>query len=114
LQKEVESFTKRNETAVKSAIAETTDRLSRDHERDKALMEARFEGEKNVLLGKIEALEKMVTSQAAQISDLSKKNEQAYEKVQDIANRAVTASRRENYPPPVHHSAAPVRDDSQA
>jgi len=38
----------------------------------------------------------------------------AYEKVQDIANRAVTASSRDNYPPPVHHSTVPVRDDSQA
>jgi chromosome segregation ATPase len=113
LQKEVESFPKRNETAVQAAVAETTKRLTSDFERDKTLMEARFEGQKNVLVGKIEALEKMVASQAAQISDLSKKNEQAYEKVQDIANRAVTASRRDNYPAPVHHSTAPVRDNSQ-
>ena len=77
-------------------------------------MEARFEGEKNVLLGKIESLEKMAASQAAQISDLSKKSEQAYEKVQDIANRAVTASRRDVYSAPIHHSAPSVRDDSQA
>ena len=114
LQKEVESFPTRSEAIVQTAVAQTTDRLTRDFKSDKALMEARFDGEKNVLLGKIEALEKMVSSQAAQIGDLSKKSELAYEKVQDIANRAVTASRRESYPAPVHHPAASVRDDSQA
>ncbi|MEA3231892.1 MAG: hypothetical protein U9Q05_09085 [Thermodesulfobacteriota bacterium] len=114
LQKEVESFPKRNESAVQTAMTEITERLTRDFERDKTLMEARFEGEKNVLLGKIEALEKAVASQAAQISDLAKKSELAYEKVQDIANRAVTAASRDNYPSPVHHTTGPVRDDSQA
>ncbi|MGB8717718.1 MAG: hypothetical protein WCD46_00320 [Desulfobacterales bacterium] len=113
LQKEVESFPKRNEATVQAAVAETTERITRASESAKALMEARFEGEKNVLVGKIEALEKAVASQAAQISDLSKKNEQAYEKVQDIANRAVAASRREHYPAPVYHAAASARDDSQ-
>jgi hypothetical protein len=111
LRKEVESFPKRSEATVKAAMAETTERLTRDFKSDKALMEARFEGERNVLLGKVEALEKMVASQAAQISDLSKKNELAYEKVQDIANRAVTASRREIYPAPAPHATVAVRDN---
>ena len=113
LRKEVEGFQKRTETAVQKAVAETTKQLTNDFERDKALLSARFEGEKNVLLGKIEAMEKMVSSQAAQISDLSKKNEQAYEKVQDIANRAVTAAGRDSYTPPIHQPAASTRDDSQ-
>jgi hypothetical protein len=114
LQKEVEAFPKRNEAAVQAAVAETTERITRDVENSKALMEARFEGEKNVLLGKIESLEKMVASQATLISDLSRKSEQAYEKVQDIANRAVTASRREHYHGSGPQSIVPVRDDSQA
>jgi hypothetical protein len=113
LQKEVEGFPKRNEASVQSAVAQATDRLTQTFKSDKALMQARFDGEKNVLLGKIEALEKMVASQAAQIADLSKKSELAYEKVQDIANRAVTASRRESYSAPIH-AATPVRDDSQS
>jgi chromosome segregation ATPase len=112
LQKEVESFPKRNEAAVQKAVAEATERLTRDFKGDKALMEARFEGERNVLIGKIEALEKMVASQAAQISDLAKKNELAYEKVQDIANRAVKSARREPYAAPIQQSNIPVRDDS--
>jgi hypothetical protein len=61
-------------------------------------MESRYQGEKNVLAGKIEAMENIVASQSRQITDLLKKQEQAYEKVQDIANRAVAASKRESYP----------------
>ncbi len=112
LQKEVESFPKRNEASVQKAVVDTTERLTSNFKSDKALMEARFEGERNVLMGKIEALEKMVASQAAQISDLARKNEMAYEKVQDIANRAVTSARRESYSAPVHSSNIPVRDES--
>ena len=114
LQKEVESFPKRNEAAVQKAVADTTENLTKNFKSDQALMEARFEGERNVLMGKIEALEKTVASQAAQISDLAKKNELAYEKVQDIANRAVAAAKRESYSAPPHHPAVPVRDDNQA
>ena len=114
LQKEVESFPKRNEAAVQKAVADATERLTINFKGDKALMEARFEGERNVLMGKIEALEKMVASQAAQISDLAKKNELAYEKVQDIANRAVASARRDTYSAPIHQSNIPVRDDSKA
>ena len=112
LQKEVESFPKRNEAAVQKAVSDATESLTRNFKGDKALMEARFEGERNVLMEKIEALEKMVASQAAQISDLAKKNELAYEKVQDIANRAVTSARRDTYSAPIHQPNVPVRDDS--
>ena len=114
LQKEVESFPKRSEAAVQKAVADTTEKLTSSFKADKALMEARFEGERNVLMGKIEALEKLVASQATQISDLSKKNELAYEKVQDIANRAVTSARRDTYPAPIQPSNIPIRDDSKA
>jgi hypothetical protein len=37
----------------------------------------------------------------------------AYEKVQDIANRAVTAARRESYMPPVQHAGVAVREEKQ-
>jgi uncharacterized coiled-coil protein SlyX len=113
LQKEVDGFPKRLETAIQSAVEDTTKQLTRDFESEKALMQARFDGEKNVLAGKIEALEKMVASQEAQIKDLSKKSEQAYEKVQDIANKAVTASRRDSYTPPSSRSAISFREEDQ-
>jgi hypothetical protein len=41
-------------------------------------------------------MEKLVKSQADQIADLSRRHEQAYEKVQDIANRAVASARRDD------------------
>jgi len=88
-------------------------RITQGFESDKALIQARFDGEKNVLVGKIEALEKMAASQPALIADLSKKSELAYEKAQDIANRAVTAARRESYIPPVQHAGVAVKDDKQ-
>jgi uncharacterized coiled-coil protein SlyX len=48
-----------------------------------------------VLSSKIDALEKMVAQQNTQIEQLSQKQESAYQKVQDIANRAVDAQKRE-------------------
>ncbi len=114
LQKEVEGFPKRLDTATQKAVADTTKQLARDFDSDKALMQARFDGEKNVLAGRIEALEKMVTAQTSQINDLSKKSELAYEKVQDIATKAVSASRRESYVHPPTRSGLTVRDDEQA
>ncbi len=71
----------------KAVVNETTARLTADFEKNEALLKANFEGEKNVFLSKIESLEKFVQSQAEQISELSRKHEQAYEKVQDIANK---------------------------
>jgi len=97
----------------RNGIKKNISRLTRDFESDKALIQARFDGEKNVLVGKIEALEKMAASQAALIADLSKKSELAYEKVQDIANRAVTAARRKSYIPPAQHAGVAVKDDKQ-
>lgn len=114
LQKEVERFPQRSDAAVKAAVNDTTKQLTREFEGEKALMQARFEGEKNVLMGKIEALEKMTASQATLIDDLSHKSELAYEKVQDIANRAVTAARRESYTPVPQHAGVAVREDKQA
>jgi chromosome segregation ATPase len=113
LQKEVDGFPKRLDAAVQKAVADTTKQLTRNFESEKALMQARFDGEKNVLVGKIESLERVVASQEAQIGDLSKKSEQAYEKVQDIANKAVSASRRESYSQPPSRSGVLFRDEEQ-
>lgn len=114
LQQEVETFSNRLEKAIQKAVDDTTHSLTWEFEKDKALLESRFEGEKNVLAGKIESLEKMGASQAAQINELSKSHEKAYEKVQDIATRAVAAAKREVYSVPVRSTAAPsAREESQ-
>lgn len=110
LRMESEGFASRVESAVKKATDETAQRLTREFEKDKALLVAKFEGEKNVLTGKIESLEQTIATQSAQIGDLSKNHERAYEKVQDIANRAVEAAKREIYTIPTH-PASSSRDE---
>lgn len=95
LQKEVETFPQKLNTDVQKAVTATTERLTSDFEKAKKLLEAQHEGETNVLKSKIEYLEKLVSSQEAQMVQLAKRHEQAYEKVQDIANRAVASAKRE-------------------
>jgi chromosome segregation ATPase len=95
LQNQVETFPKTLEKQVQAAKEKTAERLVSDFEKNRELMESKFEGEKNVLKGKVESLEAMVKVQTTQIEELSRKHEQAYEKVQDIANRAVAAAKRE-------------------
>jgi hypothetical protein len=95
LEKEVHGFPAQLKSQVQSAVDETTKRLTNDFEKAEALLRATMQGEKNVLLSKIEALEKLVERQTNQIEQLSQKQELAYQKVQDIANRAVDAHRRE-------------------
>ncbi|EFK09597.1 conserved hypothetical protein [delta proteobacterium NaphS2] len=105
LEKAVEGFQKKLDDAVKAAVGETTERLKADFQKHEALLKATFDGEKNVLASKIETLERMVKAQESQIESLSQRQDQAYQKVQEIANRAVDSSKREiiiptNYPPP--------------
>ncbi len=57
-----------------------------------AALQKEFEGERNVLKGKIESLEQLVKDQAKRIEALSAQQEKAYEKVQDIANKAVSGA----------------------
>ena len=102
IQKEVETFPKRLENQIQKAVAETTERLTSDFKKGEELFNAKFLGEKNVLSSKIESLEKLVKSQETQLTDLSRKSEQAYEKVQDIANRAVAAAKKEYIPIPTN------------
>ena len=95
LKAEVDTFSGRLEASINKAVKETTERITSDFQKNEALLTAKFEGEKNVLLSKIESLEKTVASHEANIAELSRRNDQAYEKVQDIANRAVDASKKE-------------------
>lgn len=112
LQQEVDTFPSRLEAAADKAVNDISERLTHDFEKDKALMESRFEGEKNVLSSKIESLEKLVKSQADQVADLMKGHEHAYEKVQDIANRAIAAAKREIISVPVTtRSSSPADED---
>ena len=95
LTKRVEQFPSETDAMVKAAVKDATLRITADFDKNEALLKATFEGEKNVLLSKIESFEKLSQSQTEQISELSRKSEQAYEKVQEIANIAVSSAKRE-------------------
>jgi len=76
-------------------VAAVTERLSTQAQAAERLLQAGMDGEKNVLLARIEALQSVVKAQEKQLGDLSTKLEAAYAKVQDIAVKAVDSSSRQ-------------------
>lgn len=98
LQKSVDSFPKELDTAVKRAAAETTEKLKAEAAKNEELLIKTFEGEKNVLTARIQALEQMVAEQRKQLEILSGQLEKAYGKVQDIAVKAVAGARVRQQP----------------
>lgn len=92
LRQRVSSFPLELTTAVNKAVQETADRLNQDYTSKTSLMTKEFEGERNVLTTRIEALEVTAHTQKDQITRLAEQLEQAYQKVQDIAVRTVEGS----------------------
>ncbi len=92
LQKKAERFPAELEKAVTTAVKTAEERLVNSFAQEKALLEKGFDGEKNVYQAKISALELQVKEQARQIERLGIQQENAYEKVQDIANKAVSSA----------------------
>lgn len=92
LRKKVTAFPKEMETAVNKATKETSERIKLEAKSTEALLEKEFDGQRNVLTTRIESLEKTVGEQGEQIAKLSQQLEKAYQKVQDIALKAVEGS----------------------
>ena len=92
LRKKVTAFPKEMETAVNKATKETSERIKLEAKSREALLEKEFDGQRNVLTTRIESLEKTVGEQGEQIAKLSEQLEKAYQKVQDIALKAVEGS----------------------
>lgn len=92
LRKKAALFPKELEAAVSKAVKETTERMNLDAKNREELLKKEFIGEKNVLTTRIESLEKTVKEQSAQIASLSQLQEKAYQKVQDIAVKAIEGS----------------------
>ena len=88
----VETYPAEMDAAVSKAIKETTDRLKADMKNREEMLKKEHEGETNVLEARIESLEKTVKEQSDQIAKLSGQLETSYEKVQDIALKAVESS----------------------
>ncbi len=86
------AFPQETEAAVSKAIKETSDRLRQEAKSREDLLKKEFEGDRNVLMTRIESSEKTVKEQAEQIARLSQHIEQSYQKVQDIAVKAIEGS----------------------
>ena len=93
LQVKVDNFPRELDEAVKKAVKETSDRLTAAAEAQAKLQAKTFDGEKNVLTTRIQALEQLAGEQKKQIEQLSAQLEKAYGKVQDIAVKAVSGQR---------------------
>ena len=89
LRNKVEAFPTEMEAAVNKVIKETEERIQREANNKEELLRKEFDGERNVFTTRIESLEKTVKEQSEQIANLSQQLEKAYQKVQDIAVKAV-------------------------
>lgn len=78
------SSTKPSDLSVKNTKKEM---LEADYQMN--LLKKQFDGEKNVSSIQIQSLEKMVKEQNEQIAKLSKLQEATYQKVQDVAVKAI-------------------------
>lgn len=89
LEKQVEKFPKELDAVVNKAVKETTEKIQSEAKNRELLLKKEADGEKNVFLSKIEALEKNVTEQNSQIEKLSAQQEKSYQKVQEIAMKSI-------------------------
>ncbi len=92
LRAKVAAFPQELDATVSKAIKETTERIRLEARNREELLRKEFEGERNVLSTRIESLEKTLKDQAEQIAKLSQQLELAYQKVQDIALKAIEGS----------------------
>ncbi len=92
LESKVNGFPNELDGAVKKAVQDVTSRLTTDAKNREELLKKEFDGERKVLTTKIDALEKMVKEQHEQIGRLSQQLEKSYEKVEDIAVKAVQSA----------------------
>jgi uncharacterized membrane-anchored protein YhcB (DUF1043 family) len=73
-------------------VQETADRLKQEAQGKQELLKKEFEGERNVLTARIEALQQTVKEQTARTAGLSAQLEKSYGQVQEIAVRAIEGS----------------------
>ncbi|MBT8340616.1 MAG: hypothetical protein HKP58_06720 [Desulfatitalea sp.] len=90
LEAKVAAFPKELEAQVAQTVKTAVDAVKSESVKNEQLLKKGFEGEKNVLQTRIDALEQTVEAQKQQIVTLSQQLEKAYEKVQDIAVKAVS------------------------
>ena len=94
LRKHVSAFPKELESTVNIAVKEAVQRVESEARNREELLKKEFDGERNVLNTRIEALEKTVTEQNEHIAKLSQQVEKSYSQVQDIAIKAIEGTSR--------------------
>ena len=92
LRQKAAAFSKELESAVDKAVKEAADRLKVEAKSREELLRKEFDGERNVFAARTEALEKMNKDLTDQSAKLSKQLEAAYQKVQEIAEKAIEGS----------------------
>ena len=92
LQHKTQLFPAELAKAVNKAVQEATERSERETSGREALLNSRFEGERNVMKTRIESLEKTIAEQSAQIERMALQLEKSYGQVQDIAVKAIEGS----------------------
>jgi hypothetical protein len=92
LQARVAAFPQELETAVGKAVRDATERIALEARNREELQRKDFEGQKNVLITKVESLEKTAKDQADTAAKLARQLETAYQKVQEIAEKAIEGS----------------------
>ncbi|MCC6169212.1 MAG: hypothetical protein IT329_18475 [Caldilineaceae bacterium] len=89
LRQQAAVFPRETEAAVSRAVKEAVQRVETEAKNRDELRKREFDGERNVLHTRIEALEKLVAGQNDQITRLTQQVEKAYGQVQDIAVKAI-------------------------
>lgn len=89
LKAQVAEFPQKLEAAVARAVEESTRRIELETKYQKDLLQKEFEGQRNVLTSRIQSLEKTVKEQNEQIAKLSTQQDAAYQKIQDVAVKAI-------------------------
>ena len=92
LRQEAATYPKEMEKAVARARQETAEQCQQEAKRGQELSVKEFDGERNVLKTRIEALEKAVSDQTEQVRRLSQNLEKSHQQVQDIAVKAIESS----------------------
>ena len=89
LQAQVAEFPQKLQAAVAKAVEESNERLELENKYQKDLLQKEFEGQRNVLTARMQSLEKAVKEQNEQIAKLSTQQDAAYQKIQDVAVKAI-------------------------
>lgn len=92
LQAQVDGFPAELEKAVARAVKEAVDRKQAEAKGREELMQKEFDGERKSLATRIDGLEKTVADQNGRIAKMSQQLDGAYQKVQDIAVKAIEGS----------------------